>query len=235
MNIMELCCLGCGKEGKFLKKNGKFYCAESPNSCEVKKKKDSDKKKGKPFSKNDYVRKGVAPWNKGLKNPYSPETIKKISESLKGVSKGIASTKEKEELRRKKISETMKKNPLSGGLRHGSGRGKKGWYKGYWCDSTWELAWVIYQLDNGKIPVRNKEGFKYIIDGVEKTYYPDFILDNIFYEIKGRRSFNDMDEKNKQKVSQFKHKIEILFSKDIKPMIDFVKLNYGKKLEELYD
>ena len=50
----------------------------------------------------------------------------------------------------------MKKNPLSGGLRHGSGRGKKGWYKGYWCDSTWELAWVIYQLDNGKVPVRNK-------------------------------------------------------------------------------
>ena len=129
----------------------------------------------------------------------------------------------------------MKKNPLSGGLRHGSGRGKKGWYKGYWCDSTWELAWVIYQLDNGKVPVRNKEGFKYIIDGVEKTYYPDFILDNIFYEIKGRRSFNDMDEKNKQKVSQFKHKIEILFSKDIKPMIEFVELNYGKKLEELYD
>ena len=79
---MELCCLGCGKEGKFLKKNGKFYCAESPNSCEFKKKKDSDKKKGKPFTKNNYVRKGVVPWNKGLKNPYSPETIKKISDTF---------------------------------------------------------------------------------------------------------------------------------------------------------
>ena len=47
---------------------------------------------------------------------------------------------------------TQRKHPIKhapGGKRHGSGRGKKGWYKGYYCDSTWELAWVIYQLDHG--------------------------------------------------------------------------------------
>ena len=27
------------------------------------------------------------------------------------------------------------------------GYGKHGWYKEYWCDSSWELAYVIYNLD----------------------------------------------------------------------------------------
>ena len=39
-------------------------------------------------------------------------------------------TVESEQKRRQKISETMKKNTLAGGLRRGSGKGKKGWYKG---------------------------------------------------------------------------------------------------------
>lgn len=43
---------------------------------------------------------------------------------------------------RKRISATMKARKL-GGLRVGSGRGKKGWYKGIHCDSSWELAFVV--------------------------------------------------------------------------------------------
>lgn len=41
--------------------------------------------------------------------------------------RGKAGTEEREIIRRKKISETMKKNPKAGGLRKGSGRGIKGW------------------------------------------------------------------------------------------------------------
>jgi len=40
------------------------------------------------------------------------------------------------------------RNSGKGGKRIGSGRGKSGWYKGYWCDSSWELAYVIYNIDH---------------------------------------------------------------------------------------
>ena len=36
----------------------------------------------------------------------------------------------------------------SGGMRIGAGRAKSGWYKGIFCNSSYELAWVIYSLDN---------------------------------------------------------------------------------------
>ena len=39
--------------------------------------------------------------------------------------------------------------------------GIKGWYKGFWCDSSWELAYVIYNLDHGIEFRRNTEKFEY--------------------------------------------------------------------------
>jgi hypothetical protein len=38
------------------------------------------------------------------------------------------------------LNKSFRNNPKVGGLREGSGRGKKGWYKGFYCRSTWELA-----------------------------------------------------------------------------------------------
>ena len=68
----------------------------------------------------------------------------------------------KELERRNKISKSSKENRKSGGIRKGSGRGKKGTYKGYWCDSSYELAWVIYNIDKNIPFTRNSEKFKYI-------------------------------------------------------------------------
>ena len=123
-------------------------------------------------------------WNKGLTikeygelkgEEWTIEYSKKISEGLKksffdGNLTGKASTPEKEAERKIKISETMKKNPNSGGLRKGSGRGKKGYYKGYWCDSSWELAWVIYQLDHNIKIKRNWEKFEYEYNNIKYFY-----------------------------------------------------------------
>ena len=50
---------------------------------------------------------------------------------------------------------------ISGGIKKGSSRGKSGWYKGYWCDSSYELAYLIYNLDNSTEVERNKKGFNY--------------------------------------------------------------------------
>lgn len=174
---MNICSYGCGKESKYFFKTGKGCCEMSPNSCEGKRKKDSEKKKGifkgTPYWSFSGQTLPFIPWNKGKKGLYSDEYRKKISESLKKVSKGVASTPEKEKLRKQKISESMKKNKLSGGLRIGSGRGKKGRYKGHWCDSSWELAWVIYNLEHNISFERNHIGFNYQYKGQERKYYPD--------------------------------------------------------------
>lgn len=122
-----------------------------------------------------------------------------------------------------------KKN--GGGKRHGSGRGKKGWYKGYFCDSSWELAFVIYNLEHGIKFERNKQGFEYEFDGEKHKFYPDFILeDGTYVEIKGY-----FDDKNKEKIKCFNKNIIILSRNEIKQYIDYVEEKYGKNFIEKYD
>jgi hypothetical protein len=82
----------------------------------------------------------------------------------------------------------MKKNPLAGGKRIGSGRGKQGWYKGIYCDSSWELAFLVYYLDHNKNIKRCEEKREYIFNEETHIYYPDFITDEGIIEIKGYKS-----------------------------------------------
>jgi hypothetical protein len=137
----------------------------------------------------------------------------------------------KEENRRLNISNSCKKNKKSGGLRKGSGRGKKGTYKGYWCDSSYELAWVIYNLDNNIIFKRNTKKFKYLNNDIEEKFYiPDFIIDNVYYEIKGYKNSN-----LEYKIKYFPYELKVLFYKDIKHIIDYVIDKYGKNFISLYE
>lgn len=123
----------------------------------------------------------------------------------------------------------MKKNPLAGGLRRGSGKGKKGWYKGIFCDSSWELAFVIWNLDNNKNINRCTERRKYIYNGEEHIYIPDFVIDNNLYEIKGyiTKQWLAKHEYNKD--------IKVLYFEDIKPYLDYVISKYGEDFTKLYD
>jgi len=119
---------------------------------------------------------------------------------------------------KKQISDSCKKSSC-GGIRKGAGRGKNGWYKGYWCDSSWELAYVIYNLDHNIKFERNKQGFEYIYKNKTHKYYPDFILeDGTYIEIKGH-----LDDKNKEKIKQFKHDIIIIDKKHIQWYLNYVK------------
>lgn len=231
------CSFGCNKEAKFFFKSGNCCCEKSPNKCEAKKKRDSDKKKGDfkgvPYWKIENAK--YIPWNKGKRNIYSEEYKKKISISLKKWWKEIDKNSEKILKRNKNLSESLKKSENSGGVRKGGGRGKKGWYKGFWCDSSWELAWVIYHLEHGFSFERNWEGFQYFFENKNRRYYPDFIIENIYYEIKGRKSYEKLDEKNKEKIKQFKGKLVVLFEDDMKKYIDYAKLKYGEDYSSLYD
>jgi len=121
---------------------------------------------------------------------------------------------------------------ISGGIREGSSRGKSGIYKGYKCDSSYELAWVIYQLEHNLPFQRNYKGFNYVYYGNNHTYYPDFILpDGSYVEIKNFKS--DLTD---AKIKCFPYKIVILYKEDIKKnILPYVISKHGKNFIDLYE
>lgn len=118
----------------------------------------------------------------------------------------------------------------TGGNRPNSGTSKKGWYKGIFCGSSWELAWVIYNLDHNILFQRNKEGFPYKFNGNSKKYYPDFIVGDEYVEIK-----NYETEQVKEKTKQFPHKLKILYKTDLKDIFEYVINKYGKNYVTMYE
>ena len=127
--------------------------------------------------------------------------------------------------------EWLEKNwkPKIGGYRNGSGRGKSGWYTGIYCDSSWELAFVIYHLDNNLNISRCKEKRYYIFENKKHIYYPDFVTDAGIIEIKG---YYTEQVKAKQKQNE---DIIIIDKIGITPYLEYVELHYGKDFTYLYD
>lgn len=121
------------------------------------------------------------------------------------------------------------RHKYTGGYRKNAGRGKHGWYKGIWCDSSWELAFVIYYIDHGLFIERCKEKRAYEYEGKQYTYNPDFITDDGIVEIKG---YTDKRWEAKIKSSP---DIKVFFGKDIKYILDYVHNKYGSDIESLYD
>jgi hypothetical protein len=165
-------------------------------------------------------------------NDFREKTLFKMKKA--GGLTGKSKNEEDEIKRRNRISETMKKNPKAGGYRKGSGRGKSGWYKDIWCDSSWELAWVIYHLDHKIDFKRNTNSFVYEFDGKTRKYQPDFVIEDVYYEIKGRRSYNDLDDITKEKISQFKNKLIVLYEKEMKHILQYVTSKYGSDFIKMY-
>lgn len=164
-------------------------------------------------------------WNKN--KPISEETKLKISKALTGKPSHLQS-----EESRLKISNTAKVNKKSGGYRKGSGCGKKGWYKGYFCDSSWELAFVIYNLEHGIEFERNHTFFNYEYEGQIKKYLPDWKMNDEYIGNKGYWS-----EQWEAKLKQFpKDKNLIVISeKEIQPYLKYVIDKYGKNFISLYE
>lgn len=74
-----------------------------------------------------------------------------------------------------------------GGLRTTSTYGKQGTYADIHCDSTYELAFLVYCLDHNINIERNHKYFVYEFEGKQHRYYPDFYLPDTdsYVEIKG--------------------------------------------------
>lgn len=169
------------------------------------------------------------PWNKGLVGDIRNKCSDDKKNYLKKICKGISKTPELEILRKEKISNTMKNNKNSGGYRKGSGRGKSGWYKGFYCDSSYELVFVIFCLENGINIKRNTEKRKYLFNNKEKNYIPDFIIDNELVEIKGYKSPEWFAK------LEYNKDIKVYYKEDLKEIFNYVINKYGKNFISLYE
>lgn len=184
-------------------------------------------------------RKGTPSWNKGL-TKYNDERLAKMANTFKerykaGMikkSSGRGSNPEIEATRKEKISKYAKSVGF-GGRVEGSGRGKKGWYKGFFCDSTYELVYIIYNLDHNIKFERCRLTYDYIFEGKQYKYYPDFILeDGTLVEIKGYHT-EQVDAKLKAVTDR---PVIILYEKDLKYAFDWVKNHYTyKSIKDLYE
>ena len=125
-----------------------------------------------------------------------------------------------------------RKKTQTGGYRRGSSRGKCGWYKGIWCDSSYELAWVVHCLETGVAFKRSLQGFPYTFRGKARKYYPDFYLEKeeTYVEIKGFST-----KKFEAKLSAFPLPIIVLYEENLRIQLEYARKKYGKKFwERLY-
>ncbi len=178
-----------------------------------------------------HVHRGDSPkgkgWNKGL----TKETNSIVSLHAENLRQRFLSG-DLSRLGRKHSPETiLKLKRVAGGLRRGAGRGKNGWYRGYWCDSSWELAWIIFQLDHGVSFKRNTEGFEYLFEGKRCKFFPDFLLDDgTFVEIKGW-----MDSKNQAKIDSFERNLLLIGPLEIQPFIEYASSRFGVNFISQYE
>lgn len=86
---------------------------------------------------------------------------------------------------------------------------------------------MIYCLEHNIDIKRNKKRFSYIYENKQYNYYPDFIVNNEYIEIKGF-----MNKKDKEKLKQNPF-VKVLFEEDIKYCFDYVYKKYNIKYKEL--
>lgn len=169
-------------------------------------------------------RKGKPSWNKGL----TAETDERVKENSLNVGKSMLGiSRPVSEETKMKISKTMKL--VGGGYRQGSGRGKKGWYKGFFCDSSWELAFVIYNLEHGIDFTRCLEFREYEYEGKIRKYYPDFIVNGQLVEIKGYKS-PQWEAKIASNLD-----VKVLYETDLQEILCYVKSKYGNDFIKMYE
>ena len=142
----------------------------------------------------------------------------------------LQSSPELEAQRRVKLSAEARRRGL-GRYHQESGRGRKGRYKGHWCDSSDELAFVIYALDQGMAFTRNWQAFPYVFEGRVRTWIPDFRLsDGTNLEIKGYVS-----PQAEAKFAAFPRGLIVVHKENLSFVFDYVIQKYGRDFTRLYE
>lgn len=236
------CEYGCGGKAKFTLKCGKHCCSEYVSSCIAMRKKNSESKQGiNPWEGRDHPRGmlGKRAWNKGETRDTDvriKQAAKKLRTHIRKRGKsGFTSDSRHTDATKLQISKTMKAMGC-GGYRKGSGRGKSGWYKGIYCDSSWELAFVLWCELKGREIKRARKRFEYRYQGKWRNYLPDFRYKNTlgqwkYVEIKGFIS-----EQWLAKKKAFPHDLILIGRKSMSRIfLPLVVTEYGKNFIDKYE
>lgn len=111
-------------------------------------------------------------------------------------------------------------------------------YKGKSFDSIPELAFYIYNIDNGRLVEREPIKLSFTAsDGSERCCWPDFRVDGVLYELKGKQFLNEdgtwYNPYNKRDL-YYEDKHQFLLSQGVKIISEFseyvsyVDNKYGK-------
>jgi len=105
-----------------------------------------------------------------------------------------------------------------------------GYYKGYYCASSYELIYLVYCLDHNINIERNKYTFVYNYEGKDHVYIPDWYLPdtNTLIECKGRGlNFNEelVNIKANSVSNEFNYKL--LYEEDLKEYWEYCKETYN--------
>lgn len=228
-----LYCKYCGKECKSLNalKQHEVRCKLNPNKIDlsyIKNYNKYPKTKDYKWVTNTFEQKLVKQsdvqkyldlgWKYGMSDEF------KIKNSLSkiGIPSGKCLDPQKELERKQKISNSMKGN-INWKFNKHHGNSKQGWYHNIHCDSTWELAFVVYYIENNLYIERCKQYFDFIWENEHHKYVPDFITNEGIIEIKGRKS-----KKSLEKEKQFPN-IKVIDITLIQPYLDYVINKYGKE------
>lgn len=154
----------------------------------IQKQKDTHNRLIKQYTKEERSKKfGNGAWK-------SNEAWKVKQKSNEGHGDVISKTVQKmsDEERKRKYGCHGKDNPMYGKLApKGSGFGYSGYYNDLFFRSFLELSFLV---ENDGKDIKNAEdkiSIKYIFDGVDRTYKPDFIIGNTVIEVKPLNFIND--------------------------------------------
>ena len=229
-----ICDFGCGKESTHQFKNGKRCCCKTASSCDAMRLKNSKGNSQTVIDLDEAQRlydSGIS-WaavadRMGVKYTTLVNKVKFLNSRSFSEAGKLAPPKTQET--RDKLS-IIAKAANFGGYVPGAGRGKRGRYKGFICDSSWELAFVVYCLDHHINLQRNTNRFEYEFENKTRHYIPDFVCNGEYIEIKGF----DSDEW-KAKLSAFPHPIKVLYRAEIDFYLEYAKTTYGVNFIDLYE
>lgn len=108
-------------------------------------------------------------------------------------------------------------------VEHGQGRSRSGYWKGFFCNSSYELVYYIYMSEHGYKIERNTKAYEYEWNGKKCLYYPDFRVNGKLIEIKGY--WNKQVGTKLAAVTD--EPIDILYYDDLELMMQYVDSKYN--------
>lgn len=121
---------------------------------------------------------------------------------------------------------TGEKNPMFGKPSpQGSGNGWSGWYKNIFFRSLLELAYLKELIDknlNFESAEQKKHGISYTLDGVNRTYFPDYYLvdTDTYVEIKPKRLTESRENVLKFEAAKSLYNFHVITEHDVKKLSD---------------